>query len=101
MELKKASKKEACDRQNTIDLIIWNPIFGKSLFLSTLKAYFEGKRELFEGLKIAELEKDDPHAFEPYPVFYIDFNRANYMAESALESAVLRIRNCACVFVMR
>jgi len=32
--------------------------FGKSLFLSTLKAYFEGKKELFEGLKIAELEKD-------------------------------------------
>ncbi|MDR1758624.1 MAG: AAA family ATPase, partial [Bacteroidales bacterium] len=30
--------------------------FGKSLFLSTLKAYFEGKRELFEELAIAELE---------------------------------------------
>ena len=62
--------------------------FGKSLFLSTLKAYFEGKRELFEGLKIAELERDDPHAFEPYPVFYIDFNRANYMAEGALEGVL-------------
>ena len=32
--------------------------FGKSLFISTLKAYFLGKRELFEGLAIAELEKD-------------------------------------------
>ena len=32
--------------------------FGKSLFLSTLKVYFEGKKELFEGLKIADLEKD-------------------------------------------
>jgi len=32
--------------------------FGKSLFLSTLKAYFEGEKELFDGLKIAELEKD-------------------------------------------
>lgn len=31
--------------------------FGKSLFLSTLKAYFEGKKELFTGLKISELEK--------------------------------------------
>ena len=31
--------------------------FGKSLLLSTLKAYFQGKRELFEGLAIAELEK--------------------------------------------
>ncbi len=44
--------------------------FGKSLFLSTLKAYFEGKKELFEGLKIAELEKD----WIKYPVIYIDFN---------------------------
>ena len=32
--------------------------FGKSLFLSTLKAYFLGKKELFEGLAIAGLEKD-------------------------------------------
>jgi hypothetical protein len=44
--------------------------FGKSLFLSTLKAYFEGKKELFEGLKIAKLEKD----WTKYPVFYLDFN---------------------------
>ena len=32
--------------------------FGKSLLLSTIEAYMEGKRELFEGLAIAELEKD-------------------------------------------
>jgi len=44
--------------------------FGKSLFISTLKAYFLGKRELFEGLAIAELEKD----WIEYPVIYIDFN---------------------------
>ena len=44
--------------------------FGKSLFLSTLKAYFEGRKELFEGLKIAELEKE----WTQYPVFYLDFN---------------------------
>jgi len=44
--------------------------FGKSLFLSTLKAYFEGKKELFEGLKITELEKE----WTKYPVFYLDFN---------------------------
>ena len=44
--------------------------FGKSLFLSTSKAYFEGKKGLFEGLKIAELEKD----WCEYPVFYLDFN---------------------------
>jgi hypothetical protein len=56
--------------------------FGKSLFLSTLKAYFEGKKELFEGLKIAELEKE----WTKYPVFYLDFNvglltRASNVAE--------------------
>ena len=32
--------------------------FGKSLLLSTLRAYFEGKKELFKGLKIDKLEKD-------------------------------------------
>jgi len=45
--------------------------FGKSLFASTLKAYFLGKKKLFEGLAIAELEKD----WIEYPVIYIDFNR--------------------------
>jgi len=58
--------------------------FGKSLFLSTLKAYFEGKKELFEGLKIAELEKE----WEQYPVFYLDFNRESY-ADLASFNAVL------------
>ena len=32
--------------------------FGKSLFLSTLQAYFEGKKELFEGLYIADHEEE-------------------------------------------
>ena len=32
--------------------------FGKSLLLSTLKAFFQGKRELFEGLAIADMEKE-------------------------------------------
>src|SRR5215469_16777859 len=44
--------------------------FGKSLFISTLKAYFLGKKELFEGLAIAELEKD----WIEYPVIYLDFS---------------------------
>ena len=49
--------------------------FGKSLLLSTMKAYFEGKKELFEGLKIAELEGDGLEAWVEYPVFYFDFNK--------------------------
>ena len=44
--------------------------FGKSLFLSTLKAYFEGKRELFNELALAALEQD----WIKYPVFHLDFS---------------------------
>ena len=55
--------------------------FGKSLFLSTLKAYFEGKKELFEGLKIAELEKD----WAKYPIIYLDFNKSEYGSVETLE----------------
>lgn len=62
--------------------------FGKSLFLSTLRAYWEGKKELFEGLKIIELEGDNPDAWQPYPVFYFDFNRDNYIREMALEDVL-------------
>ena len=55
--------------------------FGKSLLLSTLKAFFQGKRELFEGLAIAELEKD----WKSYPVLYLDLNTGNYNSAGALE----------------
>ena len=44
--------------------------FGKSLFLSTLKAYFLGKKDLFDGLAIAGVEQE----WIDYPVIYIDFN---------------------------
>ena len=44
--------------------------FGKSLLVSTLKAYFQGRRDLFEGLKIMQLEKD----WIQYPVIHFDFN---------------------------
>ena len=62
--------------------------FGKSLLLSTLKAYFEGKKELFEGLKIAELENDNPNAWEAYPIFYFDFNKDNFKRTDALEDVL-------------
>ena len=52
--------------------------FGKSLLLSTLKAYWEGKKELFSNTRIEQLEADDPDAWNAYPVFYIDFNGNNY-----------------------
>jgi hypothetical protein len=61
--------------------------FGKSLFLSTLKAYFEGKKHLFEGLAIAELEKD----WTEYPVIYIDFNKAAYTSLQTLHNVLNHI----------
>ena len=54
--------------------------FGKSLFLSTVQAYFEGKKELFEGLAIAESEKD----WKQYPVLHLDLNTENYDSPDAL-----------------
>ena len=62
--------------------------FGKSLFLSTLKAYWEGKKELFKGLRIEELEQDEPESWESYPVFYFDFNKADYADRGALEAVL-------------
>ena len=59
--------------------------FGKSLFLSMLRYYWEGERELFKGLAIEELLADDAHAWESYPVFYFDFNKNNYSVDMALE----------------
>ena len=54
--------------------------FGKSLFLSTLRAYFEGKRELFEGLAIAKLEKE----WKSYPVLHLDLNARDYSGVDSL-----------------
>ncbi|MCR5454648.1 MAG: ATP-binding protein [Bacteroidales bacterium] len=48
--------------------------FGKSLMCNTLRAYFEGKKELFEGLKIAKMEKN----WTKYPILYLDFVNGNY-----------------------
>ena len=62
--------------------------FGKSLLLSTMKAYWEGRKELFSGLAIEKLEKGNPDAWKQYPVFYFDFNGANYETESALEDII-------------
>lgn len=62
--------------------------FGKSLFLSTLKAYFEGKKELFAGLKIEQLEKDNPYAWKPYPVIYLNFAQNSFSKENSLEKTI-------------
>ena len=56
--------------------------FGKSLLISTIEAYFQGKKELFEGLAIERLEKD----WSQYPVLHLDLNARQYdRAESLYE----------------
>ena len=61
--------------------------FGKSLLLSTMKAYFQGKKELFDGLAIAELEKE----WKSYPVLHIDLNAEKYNTPEALDSTLNRL----------
>lgn len=54
--------------------------FGKSLLLSTLEAYLEGKRDLFKGLAIEKLEKE----WKQYPILHIDLNAKQYNTREAL-----------------
>ena len=60
--------------------------FGKSLLVTTLEAYFQGRKELFEGLAISELEKD----WKQYPVLHIDLNAERYSDTQALISIMDR-----------
>ncbi len=62
--------------------------FGKSLFLSTLRAYFEGKKELFAGLKLEKLEEENQDPWQEYPVFYFDFNKKNFREKTAFEEVL-------------
>jgi len=58
--------------------------FGKSLLVSTLSAYFQGKKELFEGLAIEELEKD----WKRVPVFHLDLNNGKYDSLEGLNAVL-------------
>ena len=58
--------------------------FGKSLLVSTLEAYFKGKKDLFKGLAIDELEKE----WAEYPVFHIDFNGEDFTKPDVLEEVI-------------
>ena len=55
--------------------------FGKSLFASTLQAYFEGRKELFEGLAIADYEKE----WAVHPVLHFDMSGAKHFNEQELK----------------
>jgi hypothetical protein len=54
--------------------------FGKSLLISTLEAYLSGKRELFKGLAIEQLEKD----WTEYPILHLDLNNQRYDSVESL-----------------
>ncbi len=56
--------------------------FGKSLLLNTIESYFQGKRELFDGLAIAQLEKD----WTEYPILHLDLNTRNYSTKESLDA---------------
>ena len=58
--------------------------FGKSLLVSTLKCYFQGRKELFKGLAIDKLETE----WAEYPVFHIDFNGTDFTRSGKLEDIV-------------
>ena len=58
--------------------------FGKSLLLSTMEAYFLGKKELFKGLAIEKLEKE----WTQYPVLKISFGRGSYETKDKLLSII-------------
>ena len=58
--------------------------FGKSLLLSTMRYYFEGRKKLFEGLKIAQLETE----WIKYPVINISFGRNSYEMSGSLETII-------------
>lgn len=54
--------------------------FGKSLLVSTLEAYFQGKKELFTGLAMEKLEKD----WKEYPILHLDLNIEKYDTPESL-----------------
>ena len=63
--------------------------FGKSLFLSTLAAYFRGQKELFKDLYIEQAEEEQAvqenrTPWQVYPVLYFDFNIGQYLESEAL-----------------
>lgn len=58
--------------------------FGKSLTISILDAYFSGKKELFKGLAIEQLEKE----WKVYPVLHLDMNVDNYTSKEVLDNVL-------------
>ena len=58
--------------------------FGKSLLLSTIEAFFQGRKELFEGLEISRME----HDWQPHPVFHMAMNANKCQTVRDLEATI-------------
>ncbi len=64
--------------------------FGKSLLISTMDAYFSGRKDLFEGLAIEKLEQK----WTKYPILHLDLNTGKYDSEEELDN-ILNLHLCA------
>ena len=60
--------------------------FGKSLLISTLKAYFQGRKDLFDGLAMEDLE----NKWNSYPILHLDLNSREYKDETSLDAELNR-----------
>ncbi len=82
----------AANRQNQKLFFLARPRrFGKSLMLSTFKAIFQGKRELFEGLAIAKTDYD----WRSWPVLHFDMSMALGMSYEDIETSFNNMTNSA------
>ncbi len=69
--------------------------FGKSVLVSTLKSYFEGRKDLFEGLEISKLEKD----WVKYPVIHLDFSGGDFSTFDTIYSTINEcLLNCEKIY---
>ena len=58
--------------------------FGKSLLISTLDCYFRGRKDLFKGLAIEQLETE----WKEYPVLRLSFSTSNFVLPRVLEESI-------------
>eukprot|EP00796_Vickermania_ingenoplastis_P001868 gene1868-biopygen1537 len=67
--------------------------FGKSMFLRTLKAYFEGKKDLFAGLEAARLEETKPaeDRWAQHPVIYLDLGTVSGASVEEMKSSLRKV----------
>lgn len=63
--------------------------FGKSLFLSMLQAYFEGRKELFKGLAIEKIKAESNSEWRKYPVLKLDLNAQEYTKKEHLDTILI------------